>query len=117
MEGIAKNNLSQELNVGDIKLHFLCVSVVLRDTFHDSGALGARLEFDGFSRVPKGTPELRERTSGTLQCILPPALLKLRERAWGTLKRFFSGWENDIDNMDTIHQSRALNQQDGKTMT
>ena len=56
--------MSHELNLGDLKLHFPCLLVVRRDTFHVSGAMGAHLEFDGSSRVPGGTPELRERTSG-----------------------------------------------------
>ena len=71
MEGIAKPNFLQELISGKIKLYFLCILVSLGPLFMTFGAMGAGLNFHGFSGLPGGKPEFRERTSGRVDSLFP----------------------------------------------
>ena len=56
MEDIAKNNFSQELKPGDIKVRFSCFLGLLGDTFYDFWCHGSRLAISCFFRVARRDP-------------------------------------------------------------
>ena len=71
----SKNNfrLNVILVMPGFMFHIFWVSLGI--LFMIFGAMRARLEFHGFSRLPGGTPELSQCTSRMVKSFLPPPLV------------------------------------------
>ena len=89
MRGIAKTNFSQ-------KLEFVCFQGPLLTFFGGLGrlfvifdALETGLKFNGFSGLPSGTPELRERALVMVTGLFPGAVKSMFNKPYGLNQQGF----------------------------